>query len=65
MLLCDAAVYVARVLPIAAGHPEGWTNYTKSLCNFSQREKCYLLCQQTISPPKMFLHSLEFHLEEN
>lgn len=50
VLFCDATLYVGRVLPIAAGHPEGWTNYTKSLRNFSQRQKCYLLCKQSALP---------------
>lgn len=46
VLLCDAAVDV----PIAAGHPEGRNDYTESLCNFSQREKGYLLCKQSTLP---------------
>lgn len=52
------------LLPITAEHPQGYTNHTKLLCNFSQREKCYLLCEETINPPKMILHAPEFHPKE-
>lgn len=59
VLLCDAAVDVGRVQPIAAGQPEGRNNYTESLCDFSQREKGYLLCKQS-TLPKCSYTVLEF-----
>lgn len=62
--MCGEGVCCVCGEGITAGHPQGQTNYTKLLCNFSRREKCYLLCEETINPPKMILHSPEFHPKE-